>query len=60
MSVFKKLGANFGQKTCAGFCLFLEKCVDAKLLRLVEKNPEISAKCVEDRIPSYICSSLTI
>ena len=38
MSIFSFLGANFGQKRVQVFDLYLEKCVDAKFLRLVEKN----------------------
>ena len=37
-SPFSVFWENFGQKRVQVFDLYLEKCVDAKFLRLVEKN----------------------
>ena len=44
MSIFKLMVANFGQKRVQVFALYGEKCVDAKLLRLVEKKVENSGE----------------
>ena len=59
MSIFILMVANFGQKRVQVFACFLEKCVDAKFLRLVEKKSEIPAKCVEDRIYLLVFNNLT-